>query len=78
MTEITLTYYGEVAEKTGKEQETVQLENIEIPEIMKYLESTYALNTKGIKIAVNHELATQDTQLKANDEIAILSPFAGG
>jgi molybdopterin synthase sulfur carrier subunit len=73
-------YFGEVADITGKTTDDVVLENASIAELLSYLQSRYKLLSDDIHIAVNHELVSKekDTQLNETDQIAVLSPFAGG
>ena len=44
------------------------------------IKSTYKLHIEDIHIAVNHDIVSinENINLKETDEVAILSPFAGG
>jgi molybdopterin synthase sulfur carrier subunit len=73
-------YFGEIADITGKTTDDVVLKNASVAELLSYLQSTYKLLADDIHIAINHQLVSKekDTQLNETDEIAVLSPFAGG
>ena len=73
-------YFGEIADITGKTTDNVVLKNASVAELLSYLQSTYKLLADDIHIAINHQLVSKekDTQLNETDEIAVLSPFAGG
>ncbi len=73
-------YFGEVAEKAQKTSEKLDGE-VRYPEQLKaWLVENYQLDMTGLKLAVNHNLVdwTSDLEITKNDEIAILSSFAGG
>ena len=73
-------YFGEIAEKTKATSQTITLEKNSLFELLSFLKDTYSIESKDIHIAVNHNLISKETDLEFNnnDEIAILSPFAGG
>lgn len=73
-------YFGEIAEKTNKNNETINLDKQSLFELISFLENKYNILTKDIQIAVNHNLVSKDIDISFNDkdEVAILSPFAGG
>lgn len=71
-------YFGEIAEKTGKPSETIEIRVLDTSQVLKFLKNTYQIDSNGIQVAVNQELVTENTPLSKTDEIAILSPFAGG
>ena len=73
-------YFGEIADRIGKETEELTGNSYKLSEIREHLTSSYDLSSIGLRIAVNHQLISQeqDIELNADDEIAILSPFAGG
>lgn len=75
-----VTYFGEVAELTNMTSEDVILEHNALSDLISHLKSKYNLQMEDIHIAVNHNLVSKDGELdlKDDDEIAILSPFAGG
>jgi len=79
MKNLHIKYFGEVAEKTGKSSELLELQEPSISHLIEHLKLEYRLNSSIIKIAINQELVTDDQQsLSQDDEIAVLSPFAGG
>jgi molybdopterin synthase sulfur carrier subunit len=73
-------YFGEIADVTGKTTDNIVLNNASVAELLSYLQTTYKLLADDIHIAINHQLVSKekDTQLNETDEIAVLSPFAGG
>lgn len=75
-----VTYFGEVAEVTNRKSEDVILEHNALSDLISHLKSNYNLKIENIHIAINHNLVSKDEELdlKDDDEIAILSPFAGG
>ncbi len=78
MMKLKILYFGEVAECTGKEEERIAAEDLS--DLRTYLQSEYQLDLEGLQIAINHEVISQSTEIQLTDadEIAILSPFAGG
>jgi len=78
MATINIKYFGEIAEKTGKSSEAIAIEKLNTTSILKFLKQQYAIADKGIQIAINQELVTEEIAVLESDEIAILSPFAGG
>ncbi len=78
MATLHIQYFGEIAEKTDKTSEHITLQVLETSQVLTYLKKTYQIEKNGIQVAVNQELITENTLLKETDEIAILSPFAGG
>ncbi len=73
-------YFGEIADITGKTADDIVLNNASVADLLAYLASTYNLLSDDIHIAVNHQLVSKEKeiQLTDTDEIAVLSPFAGG
>lgn len=78
MATIHIHYFGEIAEKTGKASETIEVALLNTSGVFDFLKNTYQIESNGIQVAVNQELVTENTPLSKTDEIAILSPFAGG
>lgn len=77
---VTVKYLGNVAEQLKSEYEY-----IELPDATTYLQFLEVLNTlhpdlQGFvyKVAINQSIATEDVELKDDDEIAILPPYSGG
>jgi molybdopterin synthase sulfur carrier subunit len=75
-----INYFGEIAEITNQTSESLVLKNASLSKLLLYLQSTYKIQVEDIHIAVNHEIIAidKDINLKETDEIAVLSPFAGG
>ncbi len=73
-------YFGEVEERTGTSDEVLPKEVSSLVQLLDFLRTRYGIETETIKVAVNHSLVTMenDIALKETDELAILSPFAGG
>lgn len=77
---ITLKYFGEIAEITSCHDEQLVLESTSFSDFMNNLNQKYALKEHDIIVAINHERIDDfdGMTLNNNDEIAILPPFAGG
>lgn len=73
-----LKYFGMIAEaidKTEEEFEVVEnLDELSLKLVAKYPK----IKDLNYKFAVNQTMAATNIQLKENDEIALLPPFAGG
>ncbi|MFT5863367.1 MAG: molybdopterin converting factor small subunit [Flavobacteriales bacterium] len=78
MATIHIHYFGEIAEKTGTPSETIEVTLLSTSGVLEFLKKTYQIQGNGVQVAVNQELVTENTPLSKTDEIAILSPFAGG
>jgi len=78
MATLHIQYFGEIAEKTGKPSEVIEEVVHNTSQLLDFLKNTYQIESNGIQVAVNQELVTKSTPLSETDEIAILSPFAGG
>lgn len=75
---ITIKYFGQIAEVTQIEEETLEFSGPLISDLLETLYSKYqSLKTKDFKIAQNQELVAFETELTGQD-IALLPPFAGG
>ena len=75
---IKIKYFGQIAEVTQKEEESIEFSGALISELIAQLYEKYApLKNKDFKVAQNQELVTLETELSGND-IALLPPFAGG
>jgi len=73
-------YFGEIAERTKCATEEVNFKTLKLESVLSYLKETYNISLEDIHIAINHELVgiNDDIELIDTDEVAILSPFAGG
>ncbi|GAA3590659.1 MoaD/ThiS family protein [Flavivirga amylovorans] len=75
---ITIKYFGQIAEVTQKEEESLEFSGALVSELIEQLYEKYTLlKNKDFKVAQNQELATLETLISGND-IALLPPFAGG
>ncbi|MFI1773340.1 MoaD/ThiS family protein [Thalassobellus citreus] len=75
---ITVKYFGQIAEVTEQEEESLEFSGSLISELLDLLYSKYSdLKTKDFQIAQNQELVTNETKI-TGQEIALLPPFAGG
>ena len=73
-------YFGIISEKTGKNEEKIELTVNDISNFLKKIFLQYNLEKFSVNISVNHEIINLNQQynIKNGDEIAILPPFAGG
>ena len=75
---ITVKYFGQIAEVTRKEEESLEFSGSSVSELLDTLYLKYdALKTKDFQVAQNQELVSINEELTGN-EIALLPPFAGG
>lgn len=77
--ELSLNYFGMIAEVTNVQQEKLDLEVKTINDLKLTLIKKYPAITKlNYQFAVNQHLVEDNFQLTNGDEIALLPPFAGG
>mgnify|MGYP000527351129 CR=1 FL=1 len=75
---ITIKYFGQIAEVTHKDEESLEFSGSLVSDLLEALYSKYELlKNKDFKIAQNQELVSFETELNGGD-IALLPPFAGG
>ena len=75
---ITIKYFGQIAEVTNTEEESLKFSGSLISELLETLNTKYsALKNKDFQVAQNQELVSGKTELTGGD-IALLPPFAGG
>ncbi|MEH6536146.1 MAG: MoaD/ThiS family protein [Psychroserpens sp.] len=75
---ITVKYFGQIAEVTQLDEESLEFSGTLISELLDLLYSKYkVLKNKDFQVAQNQELVSIETELTGN-EIALLPPFAGG
>ena len=75
---ITIKYFGQIAEVTKTEEESLDFSGNLVSELLETLNTKYnELKNKDFKIAQNQELVSNETEL-TGAEIALLPPFAGG
>jgi molybdopterin synthase sulfur carrier subunit len=78
---VTVKYFGLLADLTNKKEEQLQMdqETIAMTVLQSKLESLYeGLQKTTYAIAVNQTICTTDVEIKNQDVIAFLPPFAGG
>jgi len=75
---ITIKYFGQIAEVTQIEEESLEFSGKVVSELIDTLYLKYnGLKTKDFQVAQNQELVDLTTKL-TGAEIALLPPFAGG
>ena len=78
---ITVLYFAQVAELTGRRQEACPLETpIKGTEWLAQLETRYPqlAPVNRLKLAVNQYHVPHDTLIKPGDEVAVFEPVTGG
>lgn len=77
---ITVLAFGIAKDIFGGGSIHVELNGADVQSLKVLLEGRYSRlkDLKSYLVAVNNEYATDDTILKANDEIAIIPPVSGG
>ena len=75
---VTVTYYGMLAEKIGKSQETMQLPEGKL-ELRSFFERNYpALESQTFSIAVDLQYTSELSENETPTKIDLMPPFAGG
>ncbi len=75
---INIKYFGQIAEVTQKEEESLEFSGIFVSDLLNSLFSTYSeLKNTSFKVAQNQELISNTTKV-TGAEIALLPPFSGG
>ena len=77
---ITLKYFGQLAEVFETSEETRDLENMNVTDLIKEISSDYDLDHIPYQIAINQKIIDRNEQVNLNDgdTVALLPPFAGG
>jgi len=77
---ITIRYYGQLAEITGQTEERLSItDSTSLGESIENLKQRYpAMQTVAISAARNDETAEPETKLTDGDQIDLFPPFAGG
>ena len=76
--QITIKYFGQIAEITNTEEESLEFSGGLVSELLEKLNTKYSeLKNKDFQVAQNQELVSIETELNGS-EIALLPPFAGG
>ncbi|MGB5419848.1 MoaD/ThiS family protein [Algibacter sp.] len=75
---INIKYFGQIAEVTKTEEESLEFSGSLVSELIDTLNKKYSkLKNKDFQVAQNQELVSMETEL-TGAEIALLPPFAGG
>lgn len=78
---INIKYFGLLADITKKKEEQMTLDesNFSVAFLKSKMESAYQeLQNTNYSVAVNQAMVGMDTNIKDQDVIAFLPPFAGG
>ena len=76
--QITIKYFGQIAELTRKEDESLEFSGSLVSELLETLNMKYnELKNIDFQVAQNQELVSIETKLTGGD-IALSPPFAGG
>ncbi len=77
---ILLKYFGAIAEKTKSNEEEYPFLEMSLKQLIDELQQKYHLNRLSFSIAINQKIIqnTENLELKDNDIVALLPPFAGG
>ena len=74
-------YFSIIRETIGKPEEDWEIpEHFTTIDLWQQIEKKYALekHRNYLRFAVNLDYVTKDHQLKTNDEVALITPVAGG
>ncbi len=75
---ITVKYFGQIVDVTNTNQETIEIIDGQVSDVLQLLNNKYELlKNKDFQIAQNQELVSLETKL-TGAEIALLPPFSGG
>jgi molybdopterin converting factor small subunit len=77
---ITINYFGNIAEATQSDSETLDHTSMSLEELLDLLDSKYAIGQFPFQVAVNRKIVSkqQVVTISDSDEVALLPPFAGG
>lgn len=78
---ITVKYFSIISEMTKKNEEEFSFEkSLTVSELFDFLNHRYDLNQhrEYLRFAVNCEYVKNDFVINANDEVALITPVAGG
>lgn len=74
-----ISYLGMFVDQTGKTDEEISTQGAKLSQLRQAVFSKYPiLEDLPHNFVVNHEIVHDDIDIKAEDEIALLPPFAGG
>ena len=77
---ITVNYFGNIAEATQTDSETLDQKSMRLEELLNLLDSKYDIRKFQFQVAVNRKIIPKqrDLTISDSDEVAVLPPFAGG
>lgn len=77
---ITVNYFGNIAEATQSDSETLDQKSMSLEDLLDLLDSKYDLRKFQFQVAVNRKIIPkhQVMTISDSDEVALLPPFAGG
>ena len=76
---VVVKYFGMLSETTHCDEEKIQIQKNTVGEILNQLIKKYpSLEKQKFNVAVNHIIVENTVNVNAEDEIALLPPFAGG
>ncbi len=76
---INLLFFGRLVDVVNKQQNIVLDEKTTAYQLQKILQSNYPdLERYTYRIAINENIVNNDQELKENDVVAFMPPFAGG
>lgn len=81
ITKITVKYFSVISEITQKNEEEFSFNNpLTVAELFDFLNLRYDLHQHQdyLRFAVNCEYVKKDFLIKAHDEVALITPVAGG
>ncbi|SHJ30570.1 MoaD/ThiS family protein [Aquimarina spongiae] len=77
--QLTIKYFGMIAEATTMPEEQLQIEHCSVSELLEKLKIAHPkLNHMDFKVAVDQQLVQENYTITKEAEIALLPPFAGG
>ncbi|WP_034919924.1 MoaD/ThiS family protein [Gillisia sp. CAL575] len=76
---VNVKYFGVIAESAGKNEEVLELkQGTSVKDLKNQQIKKYQIqDAESVQIAVNQDL-NNEAELKEDDEVAFLPPFAGG
>ena len=77
---IELKYFASIRESIGVSSERLNWNSGTADELLTYLENKYGkkLKSKHLKVAVNDEYTSFDTEISDGDVVTFIPPVAGG
>lgn len=77
---LTVLYFASLAERAGKDEETLEFAGDSLAALYQQLSQRYAfdLAQNQLAVAINHAIASWHTPLQDGDIVAFIPPVAGG